>query len=61
MSSKEMTTAGMSDSDKLDILIEKVSELVEKFEELKTNQEEVVEKLGNLSLPGGPYEVFGEA
>lgn len=48
----------ISDSEKLDILLDLVKSLQDEIEELKDGQERIEEGIANLSLPGSNYETF---
>lgn len=48
-------------STKLDVIISALSDLTERVEELKVQQEELVEKISNLSLSGVDFEVYEES
>lgn len=50
-------TANLSYDDKFDILIQAVAELTDKVDGLVTQNEELVEKLNNLTVSGSGFAV----
>lgn len=54
----ELETKDLTFSAKLEALIEGVANLTEQVAQLIVQQEEIVEKLVNIGLPGVDFEVY---
>lgn len=53
----ELGYESMTFQDKLDLLLETTREINERLQEIGEVQNEIVEKLVNLSLPGPGYDI----
>lgn len=53
-----MSKTTVTDSEKLDILLDMVKSLQDEIEELKDGQERIEEGIANVSLPGSDFDTF---